>query len=72
MPLELSASLSEALRQAGRCDGPVLVTGSLYLVGEARELLAGERPDPLATADPLPGPRGDRSLEPAGLRDVDP
>ncbi len=33
--------------------GPVLITGSLYLVGEARALLLGEPVDPLPTADPI-------------------
>ena len=44
---DLAAALALA-----RADLPRLITGSLYLVGEARALLAGEPVDPVATADP--------------------
>jgi dihydrofolate synthase / folylpolyglutamate synthase len=44
------ASLAEALERASR--GTVLLTGSTYLVGEARELLLGEEPDPVSIGDP--------------------
>ena len=33
-------------------EGDRLITGSLYLVGQARALLCGERVDPVVTADP--------------------
>jgi dihydrofolate synthase/folylpolyglutamate synthase len=51
--VEVAPDLPAALRLAGGRD-PVLITGSLYLVGEARELLLGEPGDPELTADPLP------------------
>lgn len=51
---DVAPDLAAALTVAGRYDEPVLVTGSLYLVGEAREILAGERADPLQATDPLP------------------
>jgi dihydrofolate synthase / folylpolyglutamate synthase len=47
--VDLAAAL-DLLRDDGR---PRLVTGSLYLVGEARSLLLGEPCDPLPTADPI-------------------
>jgi len=53
-PFEVAPDLAAALASAARYDEPVLITGSLYLVGEARELLAGERADPLQATDPLP------------------
>jgi folylpolyglutamate synthase/dihydropteroate synthase len=44
------ATLAEAL---DRVSGDViLVTGSTYLVGQAREILIGEPPDPLPVGDP--------------------
>ncbi|MCC6749629.1 MAG: bifunctional folylpolyglutamate synthase/dihydrofolate synthase [Deltaproteobacteria bacterium] len=49
---ETAPSLAEALALARAEPGPVLVTGSVYLVGEARELLLGETRDPLPTSDP--------------------
>lgn len=53
---EVAPDLASALSLARGFEDPVLVTGSLYLVGEARQLLLGEPADPLRTADPLPGP----------------
>ena len=47
---DLAAALGEARGQPGR----VLVTGSLYLVGEARALLLGEPADPVDAFDPAP------------------
>ena len=47
--------LTDALELAVDSPGPRLITGSLYLVGEARALLGGEIMDPLAAQDPLPG-----------------
>ena len=43
------AEVPAALAAARRADGPVLVTGSLFLAGEVLALLAGA-PKPLATA----------------------
>jgi dihydrofolate synthase/folylpolyglutamate synthase len=45
--------LASALAEARDGRDPILVTGSLYLVGEARALLLGEETDPIALADPL-------------------
>jgi dihydrofolate synthase/folylpolyglutamate synthase len=53
---EVAASLADAiarLRAAAGEDELCVIAGSLYLVGEARELLAGEIPDPVAVGDPL-------------------
>jgi dihydrofolate synthase/folylpolyglutamate synthase len=53
VPAELCSDLSSALVRARELDGPILIAGSLYLVGEARALLLGEPCDPVPTADPL-------------------
>jgi dihydrofolate synthase/folylpolyglutamate synthase len=55
VPAELFGTLAPALDRARDLGAPVLVTGSLYLVGEARGLLLAEPADPVLTADPLPG-----------------
>jgi hypothetical protein len=48
-------ALADARAAAGKQPGAaVLVTGSVYLVGLARQLLLGEPVDPVAVADPLP------------------
>ena len=53
VPGALSApDLASALALARQTGRPGLITGSLYLVGEARALLAGEAVDPVLTADP--------------------
>jgi dihydrofolate synthase/folylpolyglutamate synthase len=46
LPVDQHASLAEAVACARAAAGPrpVVVAGSLYLVGEARALLAGDRP----------------------------
>jgi len=49
-PAARTATLHEALDQAA--GATVLVTGSTYLVGQAREILLGEEPDPLPVGDP--------------------
>ena len=49
------AALELARERAG-AGGLVVVAGSLFLVGAARELLLGERPDPLPISDPLSAP----------------
>jgi dihydrofolate synthase/folylpolyglutamate synthase len=51
---EVAPDLRAALqRLAGAGDAPTLITGSLYLVGEARGLLLGEPCDAVRTADPI-------------------
>ncbi len=45
----LAAALAEAARPPA---ATVVVAGSIFLVGEARRLLTGERADPLAVQDP--------------------
>ena len=49
---EVAPDLAAALDLNTGDPRPRLVTGSLYLVGEARALLAGDRVDPVVTADP--------------------
>lgn len=44
--------LTTALALARGRGAPIVITGSLYLVGEARARLLGEVEDPIATADP--------------------
>jgi len=46
--------LKEALARADRFDSPILITGSLYLVGQALQLFSGDQSDPYQIADPLP------------------
>ena len=43
-PAEAHASLGQALDRARECTDPILVCGSLYLVGEALALLGGGHP----------------------------
>ncbi|HZS36770.1 MAG TPA: folylpolyglutamate synthase/dihydrofolate synthase family protein [Polyangia bacterium] len=51
----VAPSLAEALAlAAARARGPIVVAGSIFLVGEARRLLTGERADPLIVQDPMP------------------
>jgi folylpolyglutamate synthase/dihydropteroate synthase len=42
IPCEVALDLGEALASAARNDLPILVTGSLFLVGEALAHLRGE------------------------------
>ena len=53
---EVFEDLASALQAltASKEPRPRLITGSLYLVGEARELLLGETADPWPVSDPLP------------------
>jgi dihydrofolate synthase / folylpolyglutamate synthase len=51
---EIAPSLEEALRMA-RNGSLVVVTGSIFLAGEARRLLLGEPADPIAAQDPAAG-----------------
>jgi dihydrofolate synthase / folylpolyglutamate synthase len=50
---DTAAALALARERAGT-GGAVLVAGSLFLAGEARVLVCGERADPLPVSDPLP------------------
>jgi dihydrofolate synthase / folylpolyglutamate synthase len=53
--VETAATAAEAIERARACgDGPVVIAGSLFLVGEARQHLLGEPADPLLLTDPLP------------------
>lgn len=48
----VSAALAAARQRAGQ-GGTVIVAGSLFLAGEARQLLCGERPDLVPLSDPV-------------------
>ena len=52
------APAAEALAEALRHGAPVLVCGSLYLVGELRQILVGSAPSPSAPPKDLPAERG--------------
>jgi len=52
-PIQCAPTLPRALELAAQAADPVLVTGSLYLVGQAHELLLQEPTDPVQTADPV-------------------
>lgn len=54
--VEVAATSAEALQRARQraAGAPVLVAGSLFLVGETRAALTGEPVDPVVTGDPLP------------------
>ena len=47
-------ALESALALARTCGGPILIAGSLFLVGEARVLLLGAPADPVFVTDPAP------------------
>jgi dihydrofolate synthase/folylpolyglutamate synthase len=47
-----AAAIARACRWAG-ADGLVVVTGSLFLVGDARRALLGEPGDPVPLSDPV-------------------
>lgn len=49
---DVAAALTEARARAGQ-SGTVLVAGSLFLVGAARQVLLGEVPDPVLLTDPV-------------------
>jgi dihydrofolate synthase/folylpolyglutamate synthase len=57
LPVEEAPDLPAALAAARRHGEPILVAGSLFLVGEARVLLLGAPADPIAVSDPSV-PRG--------------
>lgn len=50
--LETAPDLESALTRARVLGSPILVAGSLFLVGEARVLLLGAPADPIALSDP--------------------
>ena len=50
--VETASDLASAVARARQLGGPVLVAGSLFLVGEARSLLLGAPSDPLFVTDP--------------------
>ena len=52
LPVEEAPDLPAALAAARRFGAPILVAGSLFLVGEARALLLGAPADPIAVSDP--------------------
>ncbi len=54
VPAVVTPNLTAALGEALRIPGRTLVTGSLYLVGEARTLLLGEPADQVDAFDPAP------------------
>ncbi|HWU90307.1 MAG TPA: hypothetical protein VN253_23745, partial [Kofleriaceae bacterium] len=54
---EEAPDLRSALAAARRFGAPILVAGSLFLVGEARALLLGAPADPIAVSDPAAAPR---------------
>jgi dihydrofolate synthase / folylpolyglutamate synthase len=52
--VETAPDLRSALKRAASLGAPIVVTGSLFLVGEARVLLLGAPADPYVVTDPLP------------------
>jgi dihydrofolate synthase/folylpolyglutamate synthase len=51
----VAPSLADALALArSLARGPIVIAGSIFLIGEARALLLGERVDPLTVQDPMP------------------
>ena len=60
-PVTAAPDLRAALALAAAHGEPVLIAGSLFLVGEARTLLLGAPTDPMLVTDPSVGPPGARS-----------
>jgi dihydrofolate synthase/folylpolyglutamate synthase len=54
---DTAPTLESALARARLLGAPILVAGSLFLVGEARVLLLGAPADPLVVTDPVPRAR---------------
>ena len=52
-------ALAEARRKVGE-HGLVVVAGSMFLVGDLRAALLGERRDPVLTSDPAPAAAAQR------------
>lgn len=50
--VESAPDLAAAVARARQLSGPILIAGSLFLVGEARSLLLGAPTDPVIVSDP--------------------
>ncbi|HEY0195326.1 MAG TPA: cyanophycin synthetase [Kofleriaceae bacterium] len=58
LAVSTAPDLPAALAMARALGGPILVAGSLFLVGEARTLLLGAPTDPFVVTDPPANPAG--------------
>jgi dihydrofolate synthase/folylpolyglutamate synthase len=56
VPAETAPDLAGAVARARALGSPVLIAGSLFLVGEARSLLLGAPTDPVFVTDPVRAP----------------
>jgi folylpolyglutamate synthase/dihydropteroate synthase len=63
-PAETAPDLAAAIAAAASQRAPIVIAGSLFLVGEARSLLLGAPTDPVVATDPAPVP----GPEPPGHR----
>jgi dihydrofolate synthase/folylpolyglutamate synthase len=54
LPARVRATVATAVEEALASGGPVLVTGSLFVVAEAREAWAARGGMPMPEVDPLP------------------
>jgi dihydrofolate synthase/folylpolyglutamate synthase len=54
LPVHAEPDLAAALAHARRLGTPVVVAGSLFIVGEARVMLCGADADPIWVSDPAP------------------
>jgi hypothetical protein len=52
MHVEAAPDLATALARARGLGSPILIAGSLFIVGEARTLLLGAPTDPVFVTDP--------------------
>ena len=52
MVVETAPDLAAAVARARALGGPILIAGSLFLVGEARSQLLGAPTDPMFVTDP--------------------
>lgn len=52
-PVAVAATPEQALAEAAAAGRPVVVAGSLFLVGDAKRIVAGEAADPLVLTDPV-------------------
>lgn len=57
LAVETAPDLRAAVAAARRLDAPIVIAGSLFLVGEARAWLLGAPADPIAVSDPPATPR---------------
>ncbi|HEX5060632.1 MAG TPA: Mur ligase family protein [Kofleriaceae bacterium] len=53
MQIETAPDLATAIARARTLGSPILIAGSLFLVGEARTLLLGAPTDPVVVSDPV-------------------